>query len=116
MSEWRFLIDENLEPQIATQLEKRGLAAEAVRDSLERGADDAELLRYARKHDAIVVTLDEKDFATISYEDHEGILVLRNGSLSAYQTARAISDLVSAYDEHTGRDGLRHREPLDEWV
>ena len=116
MGEWRFLIDENLEHRIATQLGKREIVAEAVRDAIGRGAEDTEVLQYARERDAVVVTLDEKDFTTIPYEDHEGILVLRNGSLSAYRTARAISDLVDEYDQHSGRDGLRHREPLDDWL
>jgi predicted nuclease of predicted toxin-antitoxin system len=113
MSEWRFLVDENLEPQIAVHLEKRGIPAEHVRDALRRGAPDTDVLRYARTHDALVLTLDKKDFARIPYDDHEGILVLRNGAVSAYETARAISDLVDAYPD---RDSLRHREPLDDWL
>jgi predicted nuclease of predicted toxin-antitoxin system len=116
MGEWRFLIDENLEPQVATHLKKRDIAAEHVRDALQRGATDSKVLAYARDRDALVVTLDRKDFATTSYGDHEGILVLENGHTSAYDTARAINDLVEAYDERSGRDALRHREPLDDWV
>lgn len=113
MGEWYFLVDEDPEPQIVTHLEKRGITAEHVRDALQRGATDSEVLQYARAHDALVVTLDKKDFATISYNDHEGILVLRNGRVSAYETARAIADLVDSYPD---RDSLRHREPLDDWL
>jgi hypothetical protein len=42
MSEWAFFIDENLEPQVATKLRKRGFVAETVRDALDdvrRGRD-----------------------------------------------------------------------------
>jgi predicted nuclease of predicted toxin-antitoxin system len=113
MGDWHFLIDENLEPQIAVSLEKRGIAAEHVRDALRRGATDSEVLQYARSQDALVVTLDKKDFARISYGDHEGILVLRDERVSAYETARAIGNLVDAYPD---RDSLRHREPLDDWL
>jgi predicted nuclease of predicted toxin-antitoxin system len=55
MGEWRFLIDENLEPQVATHLDKRGITAEHVRDALQRGATDTAVLQYARAHDALVL-------------------------------------------------------------
>jgi len=40
MSEWRFLLDENVDPKTATYLEKEGIHAEHVRDALWQGADD----------------------------------------------------------------------------
>jgi len=40
MGEWRFLLDENIDPKTATYLQKEGTHAEHVRDTLGQGADD----------------------------------------------------------------------------
>jgi predicted nuclease of predicted toxin-antitoxin system len=40
MSEWRFLLDENIDPKVATYLDKEGLFAAHVRDAVGQGADD----------------------------------------------------------------------------
>ena len=57
MSEWGFLIDENLETRIATKLRKRGFIAESVRDDLELGTDDPGILAYARENDSAIADL-----------------------------------------------------------
>jgi len=40
MAEWRFLLDENVDPKVARYLEKEGIEAVHVRDELGQGADD----------------------------------------------------------------------------
>lgn len=40
MSEWRFLLDENIDPKTANYLEKESVHTEHVRDALGQGADD----------------------------------------------------------------------------
>ena len=40
MVEWRFLLDENVDPKTAHYLEKEGIRAEHVRDALGQGAND----------------------------------------------------------------------------
>lgn len=40
MSEWRFLLNENIDPKVATYLDKEDLFAVHVRDALGEGADD----------------------------------------------------------------------------
>lgn len=40
MSEWRFLLDENIDPKVATYLDKEELFAVHVRDTVGQGADD----------------------------------------------------------------------------
>jgi len=37
MGEWRFLLDENVDPKTATYLEKEGIHAKHVRDALWQG-------------------------------------------------------------------------------
>jgi len=62
-SEWRFLIDENLSPNIVTELECRDIAAEYVLDALFEGADDFEdILPYCRQTDTVLVTNNVRDF------------------------------------------------------
>jgi predicted nuclease of predicted toxin-antitoxin system len=66
MSEWRFLLDENIDPKTATYLRKEEVHAEHVRDALWQGADDEDdVLPYAREHDLVVVTSDVKDFGDL---------------------------------------------------
>ena len=42
MAEWQFLLDENVDPKVATYLGKVGLFAVHVRDVLGQGAGDEE--------------------------------------------------------------------------
>lgn len=70
MAAWQFLLDENVDPKVATYLAKEDLDAVHVRDTLGQGADDeAEDLPFARDHDRIIVTSDVKDFGTLPDED-----------------------------------------------
>ena len=76
MSDWRFLLDENIDPKTATYLKKEGIYAEHVRDALWQGADDeADVLPYAREHELIIVTSDVKDFGGVPPEAHAGIVL-----------------------------------------
>jgi predicted nuclease of predicted toxin-antitoxin system len=40
MAAWRFLLDENIDPKVRTYLQKEGVFAAHVRDTLDQGADD----------------------------------------------------------------------------
>jgi predicted nuclease of predicted toxin-antitoxin system len=42
MAAWRFLLDENIDPKVATYLDKADLVAEHVRDVLGQGAADGD--------------------------------------------------------------------------
>lgn len=86
-NEWGFLIDENLEPQIAVFLEKEDVRAEHVRDSLFAGADDeADVLPYACEHDRIIVTNDLKDYRDLPESAHEGVVLVYDGERSAFES------------------------------
>ena len=66
MGEWRFLLDENIDPKTATYLEKEGTRAEHVRDTLGQGAEDkADILPYVAEHDLVFVTSDVTDFGPL---------------------------------------------------
>lgn len=113
-SEWAFLIDENLERGVANKLEQEGFRAELVVDVLGPGAEDLpDVLPYAVENDMIVVTKDVSDFHALDYDDHEGIILVRDHRYSSFQMATGILEIVEGY---ATRDDLRHREYLDEWI
>ncbi|MFC7019727.1 MULTISPECIES: DUF5615 family PIN-like protein [Haloarcula] len=114
MAEWAFLLDENVDPKVATYLEKEALDAAHVRDTLGQGADDdADVLPYAREQNRIIVTSDVKDFGPLPPDSHAGIILLYDDTMPAYRVAAALIALVDAYPD---RDAFTGREELDPWV
>jgi hypothetical protein len=114
MSEWAFLLDENIDPKVATYLAKEALDAVHVRDTLGQGADDeADVLPHAREHDRIIVTSDVKDYGSLPPDSHAGVILLYDDTMPAYRVAAALIALVDAYPD---RDAFTGREELDAWV
>jgi predicted nuclease of predicted toxin-antitoxin system len=114
MSEWQFLLDENVDPKVATYLEKEELFAVHVRDTLGQGADDEDdVIPYAREHDLVIVTSDVKDFGGLPTTDHAGVVLLYDDTMPAYRVASALLTMVDAYP---GRDAFAGREELDQWA
>jgi len=113
MSDWRFLLDENVDPKAAAYLEKEGLFAVHVRDAVGLGADDEDdVLPYARNHDLVVVTSDVKDFGALPNEAHAGVVIVHDDTMPAYRVASALIAMVDAYP---GREAFPDREELDAW-
>ena len=114
MAEWQFLLDENIDPKVATYLGKEDLFAVHVRDTVGQGADDEDdVLPYAREHGLIIVTSDVKDFGALPNEAHAGVVLLYDDTMPAYRVASALITMVDAYP---GRDAFAGREELDSWV
>jgi predicted nuclease of predicted toxin-antitoxin system len=113
MPEWRFLLDENIDPKVATYLDKEDLFAVHVRDTVGQGAaDEEDVLPYARENDLIVVTSDVKDFGALTDEAHAGVVLLHDDTMPAYRVASA---LIAMVDTYPGRDVFGSREELDSW-
>lgn len=114
MSAWRFLLAENVDPKVATYLEKEGVSADHVRDELGYGADDEEdILPHARENDLVVVTSDVSDFGSLPAEARAGVVLLHDDTMPAYRVA---SGLVSMVDAYPDREAFAGREVLDAWV
>jgi predicted nuclease of predicted toxin-antitoxin system len=114
MAAWRFLLDENIDPKVATYLDKADLVAEHVRDVLGQGAADGDdILPYAREYDRIIVTSDVNDFGALPTEAHAGIILLYDDTMPAYRVASALITMVDAYPS---RDEFAGREELDPWA
>ncbi len=112
-AEWAFLVDENLEKDLARAIQQEGFIAEHVSDALGAGADDvADILPYATREDMLLITND-RDFAGLPHNAHPGILLLYDTDVQPHEVASGVVALVDAYDD---RDQLRHREALDDWV
>lgn len=69
------------------------------------------MLAFAREHDRIIVTNDVKDYRGLSSEAHEGVIVVFNNRLSAFQTTRGVLRIVDAYPSR-----LRGYEVVDDWL
>lgn len=114
MGEWRFLLDENIDPKAATYLKKEGLHVEHVRDALWQGADDEDdVLPYAREHDLVIVTGDVKDFGDLHPDAHAGLVILYDDTMPAYRVASGLLAMVDAYPS---RDAFAGHEELDPWA
>jgi predicted nuclease of predicted toxin-antitoxin system len=113
-AEWRFLLDENIDPKTANYLQKERLNAEHVRDALWLGADDEDdILPYAREHDLVVVTSDVTDFGGLTEDAHAGLVILYDDTTPAY---RVVSALVTMVDAYQNREEFTGREELDPWA
>lgn len=99
-SGWRFLVDENLDPAIAAELRRRGIAAESMLDALFEGADDFEdVLPYCRETDTVLVTNNVRDFnaTDLSLGDHAGIVIVHDKNRPAVAIASELRRIVAAY-------------------
>ena len=80
----RFLIDEDLSPQVARYLCEHLLVdAVALRDRGLLGISDLQVLEYAFNEDRILVTANVGDFEKFAraFEVHAGIVLVREGDL-----------------------------------
>lgn len=112
---WRFLVDENLNPDIATELDGGGVRAEYLLDALFAGADDFEdILPYCRETDTILVTNNVRDFnpTNLAPEDHAGIVIVHDKDRPPAQIAGEIERIIDAYPS---RDAFRGFESADDW-
>lgn len=114
--EWRFLIDENLSPNIVTELDRQNIAAEYVVDALFEGADDFEdILPYCRETETVLVTNNVHDFnpTTLAPDDHAGIVIVHDKARPASEIATELQRIVAAYPS---RDAFIGFESADDWT
>jgi predicted nuclease of predicted toxin-antitoxin system len=113
MSDWRFFLDENVDPKVEPYLRKEGIDAVHVRDALGQGTSDADIVSYTRERGLVVLTSDLGDFGPLPVDDHPGVVLLHDDTLPAYRVASAVIRLVDAYPSRKAFDG---RETLDAWA
>jgi predicted nuclease of predicted toxin-antitoxin system len=74
-----FLIDEDVHRSIANVLRELGHQTLDVRDVGLKGKSDQEIFRYAKRHNAAIITadLDFGDTSTFPLGSHHGIVLIR---------------------------------------
>lgn len=115
-STWRFLIDENLDPDIVEELETRGIEAAYLVDALFEGADDFDdILPHCRETGTILVTNNVRDFnaTDLSPEDLAGIVIVHDKTRSASEIATEIQRIVTAYSRRGAFQGF---ESAEDWT
>ena len=86
MSEWRFLLDENVDPKTATYLQKAEVDADHVRDTLGQGADDeAEVHALCRNGSVRTATSDKPVSVSVLAEILVAVTFIVQGPLSIVQ-------------------------------
>jgi hypothetical protein len=114
----RLLLDEQLSPEIAKQMQRRGHDVMSVPEAGLRGHDDAALLIWASSQERAVVTNNIRDFRPLHANDlsastaHYGIILLPSTKFSL--RLDALGKIVTALDrllsEHPRPDEFRGRE------
>jgi len=113
MSEWAFLLDENIDPKVGKYLEKESISAVHVRETVGLGAEDNRIMTYARNENLILVTSDVTDFDSVKVSKHAGIVLFYDDTMPAYEVASALITLADAYPCRGELDG---HEILDPWA
>lgn len=115
-SSWRFLIDENLNPEIVDELRRFGIDAEHILTVLFAGADDFEdILPHCRETGTILVTNNVVDFnpTSLSRDDHVGIVIVHDKNRPAAEIAAELKRIVEAYPDP---EVFRGFESADDWT
>lgn len=92
-----FLVEESLSPHLAIRLRQLGYSAVSIRDIKLKGADDFNIIEWAIKNNAVIVTGDI-DFGELwywYYQGRVGIIVLRVKSYrleSQYKVIKFLHD------------------------
>lgn len=94
-----FLLDENVEADLAHKLAREGHDVDRVVeiDELGRGTPDCEVRRYARETDRIIVTYDDH-FADPD-GNHVGVFYCPDQQLPVFNVFRIITAVVDHFDE-----------------
>ena len=115
-SSWRFLIDENLNPDIVDELRQLEIDAEHFLAVLFPGADDFEdILPHCRETGTILVTNNVVDFnpTSLSHDDHAGIVIVHDKNRPAAEIAAELKRIVEAYSDP---EVFRGFENADDWT
>lgn len=91
----KLFCDENVKDSVYNLLHQEGYDVRRVRDVLEAGDPDWEVIEHCRRNDAVLLTNDDDFFA---FDDHPGILFL-DEQLAA---PRAVVTAIQRIEETVG--------------
>jgi predicted nuclease of predicted toxin-antitoxin system len=93
LCDFALLADENVAPEIVTELRGMSLDISDIKERQLLGCSDAEILRIAAEEDRVIITHDA-DFGTLALASGAktfGILYIRPGHISANYTLEILS-------------------------
>jgi len=91
----QLLLDEHISPALVARLAEMGVYAQSVPHVGLGGRPDAEIWRFALKHDFVVVTTNARDFIEfLDVEVHPGLIVLRESGLSREEQWQRLEPVV----------------------
>ncbi len=104
-----FLVDEHVSQSIVGLLQSRGHRVDHVRDLIREGAEDADVIFFAKQTQRVVLTKNKKDYVdaahralTAGYKDHRGWgLVVYYGEDSAAR--HLIADAIATVEHEFGQ-------------
>jgi len=106
----RYYLDEDLSPQVAERLRKKGIDATSSHEEMRNGTSDWEQLRWAASQERCLVTRNRDDFIHLTVaafenqEPHAGVLIVPH-SLPGNQFGRIAVALVDYAQRHP--DGMQ---------
>lgn len=100
----RILADENVDTAIVSALAESGHDVTRVVDdpNLGESALDADVLAEATRQGRVLLTGDTSDFGDPPAEDHAGIVLLTDGTVSGSDVRRGIRRIERQYPELAG--------------
>ena len=96
----RLLCDENVRDALRNALAQEGHTVSTVREELEEGYDDDEILTYASENRWVILTNDD-DFA--GAVDHTGVLFYSQQSVEPQEVVEAVRNVELVFDSLDGQ-------------
>jgi len=93
-----FLADENIHPEVVSEMRNRGMRVQTVSEIGLLGQPDTAVLQFAYQNGLVVLTHDS-DFGTLAIARREpiiGILFLRPGHIQSEFTKETIETLITS--------------------
>lgn len=98
---YRIVADENVEPATREALAELGHDVEWIDDipSLGLGADDHEIVAYARQTNRLILTQDDDFFTEIDIQETAGVLYQQDQQLSAGEVGKIVDEMARYIDQ-----------------
>ena len=97
---YRVLVGENLDPQTALFLRKRGHDALHVSEVLGSGTEDDAIAKYARKQEYVILTND-RDFVALERTNELRVVLVADNDMPAHEIANTVDELAELVPEST---------------
>jgi predicted nuclease of predicted toxin-antitoxin system len=100
----RFLVDENVPPELTRLLTERGYNAKSVSDIGMRGRSDEDVLARALRDNRLLITNDDDFREERRFPEHRnpGIVIIPNGPLTDDGVITALSSMLPLVGKHRG--------------